>query len=97
MEKLKKRHESARNSENDEKSKFLWVFTKKIEKIFFVKTIFLWKNICLVRTMLIFSTWKELDSDLNAGRRGILDQLHGKNETIIWRHLERDTKGSENG
>ena len=40
MEKLERRHESARNSENDEKSKFLWVFTKKMEKLFFVKISF---------------------------------------------------------
>ena len=76
MEKLKKRHKRARNSESDEKSKFLWVFT---EKKYFCKLIFV-KNICLVRPMLIFSTCKELDSDLNAGRRGILDHLYGKIE-----------------
>ncbi len=52
-------------------------FTKKIGKNIFRKNIFV-KNICLDRTMLIFSTWK--DSDLNAGRRGILDRLYGKSK-----------------
>ncbi len=46
--------------------------------IFFSQKYFWGKNICLVCTMLIFSSWKELDSDLNAGRRGVLDQLYGK-------------------
>ncbi len=48
MENPKKRHESARNSENDEKSKSPWVFAKKLKKI--VKLFFV-ENICLDLTM----------------------------------------------
>jgi len=36
------------------------------------------RNVCLVLIPLIFSTRKELHSDLNAGRRGVQGQLYGK-------------------
>ena len=36
------------------------------------------QNICLVRVPLLFSTRKELDSDLNAGRWVVQGQLYGK-------------------
>ncbi len=32
----------------------------------------------MIRTLLNFSTWKELESDLNAGRRVIMGQLYEK-------------------
>ena len=64
---------------------FLQFFGKKIVKK-------MWKNICFVCTMLIFSTWKGFDGDLNAGRRGTPGQLHVQNQK---RH-ER-TRNSESG
>ena len=53
-------------------------FEKISEKIFYTKIFFGAQNICLVHISLIFSTRKELDSDLNAGRLGVHGQLYGK-------------------
>ena len=57
-------------------------------KKIFSQNIFGWWNVCLARISLNFSTWKELDSDLNAGRWGVQSQLYGKK-------LKRGTKGPE--
>ena len=48
------------------------------KKYFFHKNNLGGQNICLVQISLNFSTWKEFDTDLNAGRSGVQGQLHGK-------------------
>ena len=76
MEKCQNWHERARNSESGEKSKFLRIFAKNGENIFFAKKYACVQNICLVRIPLNFSTWMELGSDLNAGRWVVQGQLY---------------------
>ena len=66
---------------------FFYNFLIKIsQKIVWAK-IFVWSLWCL-----FFSTWKELDSDLNSRRRAVQGQLYGKSKK---RH-ER-VRNNENG
>ena len=53
-------------------------FYKKYSGKYFSQNISDGQNICLVRVPLLFSTRKELDSDLNAGGWGVQGQSYGK-------------------
>ncbi len=53
---------------------------KKFEEKYFSENTSGWQNICWVPIFLIFSSWTELSSVLNAGRRAVQGQLYGKNE-----------------
>ncbi len=54
------------------------IFCKKNGKNIFSQKYVCVQNICLVRIPLNFSTWMDLDSDLNAGRWVVQGQLYGK-------------------
>ena len=58
------------------KNSVFMTYYQKMGKNIFSQKYFGSANICLVHISLNFPTWKEFDSELNAGRSVV--QLHGK-------------------